>query len=221
MAHPLNVPRFDARRGRVLEGYAVLQPEFRGSSGFGKRHFTSSFKQWGLAMQDDLTDGARWLVQQGIADPKRVAIIGASYGGYAALMGLVKEPELFRCAVSWVGVSDIELMYAAHWSDAPGVWKEHGMPQLIGDREKDAEQLRSTSPLQQAARIRNPLLIGHGKLDRRVPVEHGRRLYAAVKPHNPAVEYVEYDEEGHGWYKPETQVQWWQRVVAFLGRHLG
>ena len=202
-------------------GYAVLQPEFRGSTGFGARHFRSSFKQWGLAMQDDLTDGARWAIAEGIADPKRVAIIGASYGGYAALMGLVKEPELFRCAVSWVGVSDIDLMYAAHWSDAPGVWKDFGMPQMIGDRVKDAEQLRATSPLQQAARIRNPLLIGHGKLDRRVPVEHGRRLYAAVKPHNPAVEYIEYDEEGHGWYKPETHVQWWQRVVAFLGRHLG
>jgi dienelactone hydrolase len=201
-------------------GYAVLQPEFRGSRGFGKRHFTSSFKQWGLAMQDDLTDGARWLIQQGIADPKRVAIIGASYGGYAALMGLVKEPELFRCAVSWVGVSDIDLMYGAHWSDMPDEWKKYGMPRMVGDRVKDAEQLRATSPLQQAARIRNPLLIGHGKLDERVPIQHGRRLHAALKDHNPAVEYVEYDEEGHGWMKPATHVHWWQRIEAFLGKHL-
>jgi dipeptidyl aminopeptidase/acylaminoacyl peptidase len=201
-------------------GYAVLQPEFRGSTGFGSRHFRSSFKQWGLAMQDDLTDGARWAIAQGVADPQRVAIVGASYGGYASLMGLVKEPELFRCGVCWAGVSDIDLMYAAHWSDAPGVWKDHGMPQLIGDREKDAEQLRATSPLQQAARIRNPLLIAHGRLDERVPVQHGRRLYEAVKAHNPAVEYVEYAEEGHGWHDPATQVAWWQRVEAFLGRHL-
>lgn len=201
-------------------GYAVLQPEFRGSTGFGERHFRAGFKQWGLAMQDDLTDGARWAIAQGVADPKRVAIAGASYGGYAALMGLVKEPALFRCGVCWAGVSDIDLMYAAHWSDAPGVWKEHGMPQMIGDRVADAEQLRATSPLQQAARIRNPLLIAHGRLDQRVPIEHGRRLHAAVKAHNPDVEYVEYAEEGHGWADEETQLAWWRRVEAFLGRHL-
>lgn len=111
-------------------------------------------------------------------------------------------------------------MYAAHWSDAPGVWKEHGMPQMIGDRVADAEQLRATSPLQQAARIRNPLLIAHGRLDQRVPIEHGRRLHAAVKAHNPDVEYVEYAEEGHGWADEETQLAWWRRVEAFLGRHL-
>jgi dienelactone hydrolase len=201
-------------------GHAVLQPEFRGSTGFGSRHFRASFKQWGLAMQDDLTDGARWAIAQGVADPKRVAIMGASYGGYATLMGLVKEPELFRCGVCWVGVSDIDLMYAAHWSDFPGVWKDHGMPQLIGDRLKDAEQLRATSPLQQAARIRNPLLIGHGRLDKRVPIEHGRRMFDAVKGHNPAAEYVEYAEEGHGWYDPATNMAWWKRVEGFLARHL-
>ena len=201
-------------------GYAVLQPEFRGSTGFGDRHFRAGFKQWGLAMQDDLTDGARWAIAQGVADPKRVAIVGASYGGYAALMGLVKEPALFRCGVCWAGVSDIDLMFSAHWSDAPGVWKEHGMPQMVGDRVKDAEQLRATSPLQQAARIRNPLLIAHGRYDQRVPIEHGRRLHEAVKAHNPAVEYVEYAEEGHGWYDPATNVAWWQRVEAFLARHL-
>jgi dienelactone hydrolase len=202
-------------------GYAVLQPEFRGSTGFGSRHFRASFKQWGLAMQDDLTDGARWAIAQGVADPKRVAIMGASYGGYATLMGLLKEPELFRCGVCWVGVSDIDLLYAAHWSDLEGAWKDHGMPKLIGDRVKDAEQLRATSPLQQAARIRNPLLIGHGRLDKRVPIEHGRRMFDAVKGHNPAAEYVEYAEEGHGWWDPATNVAWWKRVEGFLARHMG
>lgn len=94
-------------------GYAVLQPEFRGGTGFGQKHFKAGFKQWGQTMQDDLADAARWAIAQGVADPKRVAIAGASYGGYAALMGLVKDPDLFRCAVNWVGVSDLNLLYSA------------------------------------------------------------------------------------------------------------
>ena len=201
-------------------GYAVLQPEFRGSLGFGAKLFRAGFKQWGQAMQNDLADGARWAIAKGIADPKRICIMGASYGGYATLMGLVKDPELYRCGVSWVGVSDILLMYDARWSDLPDEWKQFGMPQLIGDRDKDIDMLRANSPLQQAARIRNPLLVGHGRLDRRVPVEHGRSLVDAVKPHNPDVEWVEYDKEGHGWSLPETDLDWWTRVERFLARHI-
>jgi dipeptidyl aminopeptidase/acylaminoacyl peptidase len=201
-------------------GYAVLQPEFRGSRGFGMRHFRAGFKQWGQAMQDDLADGARWAVAQGLADPKRICILGASYGGYAALMGLVKDGDLFRCGISWVGVSDILLMYDAHWSDLSDEWKRYGMPQMVGDREKDAALLAAHSPLQQAARIRNPLLLGHGRIDRRVPIEHGQRIRDAVKAHNPAVEWVQYDKEGHGWSLPETDVDWWTRVEAFLARHI-
>jgi dipeptidyl aminopeptidase/acylaminoacyl peptidase len=98
-------------------GYAVMQPEPRGSLGFGDKHFRASFKQWGQRMQDDLADGARWAIAQGIADPKRICIMGASYGGYATLMGLAKDGDVFRCGVDWVGVSDILLMFDAHWSD--------------------------------------------------------------------------------------------------------
>ena len=201
-------------------GYAVLQPEFRGSTGFGQRHFEAGFKQWGLAMQDDLADGARWAVAQGLADPQRICIMGASYGGYAALMGLARDGTLFKCGVSWAGVSDILLMYDARWSDLSDEWKRYGMPKLIGDRERDRAQLEATSPIRLAAQIKNPLLVGHGLSDRRVPVEHGRRLVQAVQAHNPAVEWVQYDQEGHGWALPGTQVDWWTRVDKFLARHI-
>jgi dipeptidyl aminopeptidase/acylaminoacyl peptidase len=172
-------------------------------------------------MQDDIADGARWAIAQGIADPKRVCIMGASYGGYATLMGLAKDGDLFRCGVNWVGVSDILLMYDATWSDMSDEWKAYGMTRMIGDREKDAAKLAAVSPLRLADRIKNPLLIAHGRLDRRVPVEHGERMRDAVMKHNPNVEWVLYDREGHGWGLPETEVDFWTRVEKFLARHNG
>jgi dipeptidyl aminopeptidase/acylaminoacyl peptidase len=171
-------------------------------------------------MQTDLVDAVRWATAQGLVDPKRVCIAGASYGGYATLMGLVRDGDLFKCGVEWVGVSDIFLMYDAHWSDLPSEWKRYGMPQLVGDRAKDAAQLEATSPLKQAARVKNPLLIAHGRIDQRVPIEHGRRMADAVKAHNPDVEWVEYDKDGHGWSLPETDIDWWTRVERFLARHI-
>ena len=201
-------------------GYAVLQPEFRGSLGFGMRHFESSFKQWGLSMQDDLADGARWAVAQGIADPRRICIMGASYGGYATLMGLARDGDVFKCGVNWVGVSDILLMYDASWSDSSDDWKRYGMPLRVGDRVTDRAQLEATSPIRLASRIQNPLLVGHGRVDRRVPIEHGKRLVDAIRPHNPNVEWVQYDDEGHGWSLPETEVDWWTRAENFLARHI-
>jgi dipeptidyl aminopeptidase/acylaminoacyl peptidase len=179
-------------------GYAVLQPEFRGGTGFGSRHFEAGWKQWGLAMQNDIADAARWAIAQGTADPKRICIAGASYGGYSALMGLVNDPDLFRCGISWAGVTDIELMYSVGWSDSSDDYKRHGMPTLIGDRVKDAAQLKATSPLVNAARIKQPLLMAHGGYDVRVPIVHGEKFRDAVKAHNPQVEWVVYPDEGHG-----------------------
>ena len=201
-------------------GYAVLMPEFRGSTGFGERHFRAGWKQWGLAMQDDLADGARWAIAQGIADPQRICIMGASYGGYATLMGLAKDGDLFRCGVQWVGVSDLLLLYDASWDDISPVFKRHGLPKMLGDREKDAALLRANSPVNLAARITNPLLMAYGRIDRRVPIEHGERLRDALKAHNPNLEWVLYDKEGHGWSLPATDIDWWTRVEKFLARHL-
>lgn len=205
-------------------GYAVLEPEYRGSTGFGYAHFKAGWKQWGLAMQDDLADGARWAIAGGIADAGRICIAGASYGGYATLMGLVNDSQLFRCGVDWVGVTDIDLMFTGNWrysSDLSETWKQYGMPVLIGDPKADHAQFQATSPLAQAARIKAPLLLAYGGADRRVPPYHGEQFYAAVKASNPQVEYVQYDEEGHGWALPKNRIDFWGRVERFLDKNIG
>ncbi|MCC2973360.1 S9 family peptidase [Massilia sp. IC2-476] len=205
-------------------GYAVLEPDFRGSTGYGMGHYRAGWKQWGLAMQDDIADGARWAIAQGTADPKRICIAGASYGGYAALMGLVKDPNLYKCAINWAGVTDINLLYDGHWSfdsDLGEEWKLHGMPVLVGDQVKDAAQLKATSPIHQAARITQPLLLAYGAVDRRVPLYHGNQFRDAVSRHNKQVEWVVYQDEGHGWTRPQNRFDFWKRVESFLGRHIG
>ncbi|MBY0572160.1 MAG: prolyl oligopeptidase family serine peptidase [Undibacterium sp.] len=205
-------------------GYAVLEPEFRGSRGFGGAHFHAGWKQWGLAMQDDIADGTKWAIDTGIAAPNRICIAGASYGGYATLMGLINNPELYRCGFEWVGVTDIKLMfdgYRGRDSDLPEVWKKYGMPVLIGDPILDAEQLKATSPLLQAARIKQPLLLAYGGADRRVPLFHGTTFRDAVKKHNQEVEWLEYRDEGHGWFLPKNRIDFWGRVEKFLQRQIG
>jgi len=203
-------------------GYAVLQPEFRGSTGFGEKFAKAGWKQWGLAMQNDVADGAKWAIAQGIADPKRICIAGASYGGYATLMGLANDPDLFKCGVDWVGVADINLMYKADWAnDLPAEWQHFGMPLLIGDPVKDAEQLRVTSPVNIADRIRQPLLMAYGGSDRRVPIEHGQKFRDAVRKVNDKVEWIEYPEEGHGWRLLKNNVDFWSKVEKFLDENIG
>lgn len=205
-------------------GYAVLEPDFRGSTGYGDRHFRAGWKQWGLAMQNDIADGARWAVAQGYADPKRICIAGASYGGYATLMGLVNDPDLYKCGISWVGVTDINLLYDGHWSftsDLSEQYKQYGMPDMVGDQVKDAAQLKATSPIQQAARIKAPLMLAYGGVDRRVPMYHGRKFMDAIKPSNQQVEWIEYQDEGHGWRLPANRVDFWSRVEKFLDKHIG
>jgi dipeptidyl aminopeptidase/acylaminoacyl peptidase len=201
-------------------GYAVNEPEFRGSTGFGFKHFKAAWKQWGLAMQDDLAAATRWAVEKGIADPKRVCIAGNSYGGYAAMMGLVRHGELYRCGINWSGVTDIDLLYTARWSDHSALWRDYGMPVLIGDRDKNAEQFRLTSPVKQADKIQRPVMMAYGEEDRRVPIAHGYALRDAVQKHNREVEWVVYKNEGHGWLLESNRVDFWTRVEKFLARHL-
>ena len=205
-------------------GYAVLQPEFRGSTGFGARHFHAGWKQWGLAMQDDVADATRWAVAQGIADPKRICIAGASYGGYATLMGLVKDPQLYQCGVSWAGVSDLTMLASQNnrfVSDMGDTYRQFGLPILVGDPVKDADRFKATSPLQQASAIHRPVLLAHGGADQRVPVAQTKLLYDALKPGSPGSELVIYGDEGHGWTLPKTRVDFWNRVERFLNLHIG
>ncbi|AIY40976.1 putative peptidase [Collimonas arenae] len=202
-------------------GYAVLEPEYRGSTGFGWNHFRAGWKQWGLKMQDDVADGTKWAITQGIADPKRICIAGASYGGYATLMGLINDPDLYRCGFEWVGVTDINLMYNVSWSDMSNEYLKYGMPVLVGDQQKDAAQLKATSPLENAARIKQPLLLAYGGSDQRVPIIHGTKFRDAVKATNPNVEWLEYPEEGHGWQLQKNNVDFWTHVEKFLGQQIG
>jgi dipeptidyl aminopeptidase/acylaminoacyl peptidase len=210
-------PQFLASRG-----FVVLEPEFRGSTSHGWNHYKAGWKQWGLAMQDDLQDGVKHLVEQGIVDPKRVCIAGASYGGYATVMGLIKHPETYKCGISWVGVTDIDLMYSVGWSDtADSQWAKFGMPVLVADRDKDSEQIKATSAVEQSSRLRAPLILAYGTADVRVPYDHGKKLVNRIKGHNPDVEYIEYPGEGHGWRKLSSNVDFWTRVEKFLDRYIG
>ncbi|MBL8330960.1 MAG: S9 family peptidase [Rubrivivax sp.] len=202
-------------------GYLVVEAEFRGSTGYGAKHFRAGWKQWGLKMQDDVTDATRWAVAQGLADPRRLVIAGASYGGYAAMMGLVKEPDLYRAGINWVGVTDIELMYSVDWSDFAGsAWQRYGLPALVGDREKDKAQLDATSPLKRAREITKPVLMAYGSEDFRVPLPHGTRMRDALKDAGKVeVEWVVYEQEGHGFMLEKNLVDFWTRVERFLARH--
>ncbi len=202
-------------------GYVVIEPEFRGSDGYGFDHFRAGWKQWGLAMQDDVADALQWAVKQGWVDPARVCIAGASYGGYATLMGLIKHPDIYKCGINWVGVSDINLMYDITWSDTDEAWKRYGMPVLVGDQVKDAQQLKDTSPLEQASKLKRPLLMAYGAEDQRVPLKHGTAFRNAVLKTNKDVEWVVYPNEGHGWRELDTNIDFWTRVENFLERNIG
>lgn len=200
-------------------GYVVIEPEFRGSTGFGVEHFRAGWKQWGRAMQDDVSDALRFAVDRGLVDPQRVCIAGASYGGYAALMGLVRDPAQYRCAVSWVGVTDPNLMFSVHWSDISTYTKDYSYPELIGDPKSDAAMLAANSPLQQAAKIKSPVLLAYGGKDLRVPLVHGEKMREALTSAGNAPEWVVYDLEGHGWNAASTRFDFWRRVETFLARH--
>ena len=202
-------------------GYLVVKPEYRGSEGYGGALLAAGDRQWGLKMQDDIADATVWAAQQGLEDPKRTCIAGASYGGYATLMGLVRYPDLYRCGVAWAAVTDLNLMYDIAWSDFGDDYKTYGMPQLVGDQLKDAEQLRATSPLQQAAKITRPLLLAHGGVDRRVPIDHATKMLSALQSAHAPVTWIEYKDEAHGWRDPETRVSWYEDMQKFLDANIG
>uniref|UniRef100_UPI002580F2BB alpha/beta hydrolase family protein n=1 Tax=Oceanithermus sp. TaxID=2268145 RepID=UPI002580F2BB len=175
-------------------------------------------KQWGRKMQDDLTDGVRWLVEQGIADPKRVAIMGGSYGGYATLAGLAFTPELYAAGVDLVGPSNLFTLIET----VPPYWK----PMIalfhtrMGHPERDAELLRAASPLFSAEKIQAPLLIGQGANDPRVKRAESLQIVQALKEKGKPVEYVEYPDEGHGFVKAENRLDFFRKAEAFLEKHL-
>jgi len=200
-------------------GYAVLQMNYRGSTGFGRKFWEASFKQWGRKMQDDITDGVQYLVKEGIADPKRICIYGASYGGYATLAGVVFTPDLYACAVDYVGVSNIFTMYKT----IPPYWKplQEMTYEMVGDPVKDKELLTAISPVFHAERIKTPLFIAQGKNDPRVNVDESNQMVKALRERGVDVPYMVKDNEGHGFHNEENQIDFYEAMDRFLAKYLG
>jgi dipeptidyl aminopeptidase/acylaminoacyl peptidase len=211
----------DTAQFLASRGYVVVEPEFRGSDGYGEQHERAGWKQWGRAMQDDVADATRWAAGKGWVDAGKVCIAGASYGGYATLMGLARHGDLYRCGVSWVAVTDPRLLFRSDWlSDFNDEFRRYTLPQMVGDPVADAAMLAEVAPVELAAKIRAPLLLAFGGADRRVPLEHGRRMREALQAAGSEPEWVVYDAEGHGWIKPENRYDFARRMETFLAKHL-
>lgn len=200
-------------------GYAVLQMNFRGSTGYGREFWTKSFKQWGKTMQDDITDGVEWLKQQGIADPKRIAIYGGSYGGYATLAGITYTPDLYACAVDYVGVSNM----FTFMNTVPPYWEpfKKMMYEMVGDPKADSLLLRAASPVFFVDRIKAPLFIAQGATDPRVNKAESDQVVEALKARGVEVQYLVKDNEGHGFRNEENRFEFYDAMDRFLAQHIG
>ncbi|MES2900501.1 MAG: prolyl oligopeptidase family serine peptidase [Pseudomonadota bacterium] len=205
----------------AARGYLVIQPDARGSEGYGRAHFKAGMRQWGLAIQDDIADSAKWAVSSGYADARRICIAGAFYGGYAALMGVLRDPDTFRCAVSMAGIVDIGMMFENDWQGVNPPATGYDLKALVGDPALHKAQLQATSPLAQAGRIKAPVLLAYGAQDTIVPLAHGRLLHAALKASSPGSEFHLYGE-GEAAARPDQNLaDLWEKVDKFLGRHIG
>jgi dipeptidyl aminopeptidase/acylaminoacyl peptidase len=200
-------------------GYAVLQINFRGSTGYGRGFWEKGFKQWGKTMQDDVTDAARWLVSEGIADPKRIAIYGGSYGGYAALAGMAFTPEVYAAGISFVGPSNLFTLLET----VPPYWEPMRKMnyEMIGDPVKDKDLLTAASPLFSADKIQSPLLIAQGANDPRVKKAESDQIVEALKKRGVDVPYIVRENEGHGFANEENRMYFYRAVERFLAKHLG
>jgi dipeptidyl aminopeptidase/acylaminoacyl peptidase len=199
-------------------GYAVLQMNFRGSTGYGRKFWESSFKQWGRTMQDDITDGVKWLIKEGIADSARVAIYGASYGGYATLAGITKTPELYSCAVDYVGVANM----FTFMNTIPPYWEPYRKMfyEMVGDPKKDSLLLAEVSPVFHVDKIKCPVLVAQGANDPRVNKDESDQIVESLRKKGVEVEYIVKDNEGHGFYNQENQFDFYRSMEAFFEKNL-
>lgn len=201
----------------VSRGFAVFQPNFRGSDGYGFDFEQMGWGEWGLAMQDDITDGVKWLIEQGEADPERVGIFGISYGGYAALQGLATTPDLYKAGASLSGVTDLRLFME---KVAENLYYTDYMEKLVGNRRHDKERLKATSPVHQADRIRVPVLLGHGTADWNVDVAHTRSMARALRRSRVPTEVYLYDNEPHDFLDDRNLAHFFDKLVLFFETHL-
>jgi len=199
-------------------GYGVLQMNFRGSTGYGKEFWLKGQKQWGKKMQDDITDGVNWLIKEGIADPKRVAIYGGSYGGYATLAGVTFTPDLYACAVDYVGVSNLFTFMKTippYWEPYKAMFQE-----LVGDPVKDSVMMAEASPVFHADKIKAPLFIAQGANDPRVNKAESDQMVEALKKRGVAVEYMVKNDEGHGFANENNRIDFYKAMEKFFDKYL-
>jgi dipeptidyl aminopeptidase/acylaminoacyl peptidase len=199
-------------------GYAVLQVNYRGSTGYGRKFWEASFREWGKKMQDDVSDGVKWLISQGIANPKKVGIYGGSYGGYATLAGLTFSPELYACGVDYVGVSNL----FTFMKTIPPYWEPFRkmMYEMVGNPEVDSALFVSASPVFHADKIVAPLFVAQGKMDPRVNIAESDQMVEAMKKRGIDVEYLVKDNEGHGFRNQENRFDFYGAMEKFLAKHL-
>jgi len=200
-------------------GYAVLQMNFRGSTSYGREFWEASFKQWGQAMQNDISDGVRYLVKEGIADQNRIAIYGGSYGGYATLAGVTYTPDLYACAIDYVGVSNL----FTFMETIPPYWVQYRemLYEMVGDPEKDKDMLAKYSPSLHADQIKTPLLIAQGAKDPRVKQAESDQMVKALQENGIDVQYLLKENEGHGFRNEENRFEFYEAMEEFLGKHIG
>ncbi len=197
----------------LSRGYAVLKPNFRGSSGYGEQFLTAGFKEWGLKMQDDVIDGLDWMIDQGYTDPERVCLVGASYGGYVASVAAYKNADRFKCAVSFAGVANLDRL--------DQFWRSYYLGSRSADRLQTGKLRDVSSPIQNIDKISIPMLIVHGDVDRRVKVEQSREFVAALKKAGKDVTYIEQRNGNHHLSLEHHRVEFFEAMDEFLNKHLG
>ncbi|HBF38088.1 MAG TPA: S9 family peptidase [Firmicutes bacterium] len=200
-------------------GFAVLQMNFRGSTGYGRNFWQASFKEWGRRMQDDITDGVKWLIKEGIANPRRIAIYGGSYGGYATLAGLTFTPELYACGVDYCGVANL----FTFMKTIPPYWKPtlERFYVMVGNPEEDIGLLRAASPVFHVDQIKVPVFVAQGAQDPRVNINESNQIVEALKRRGVNVEYMVKENEGHGFHNEENRIAFYKAMEDFLKRNLG
>jgi dipeptidyl aminopeptidase/acylaminoacyl peptidase len=200
-------------------GYAVFQMNFRGSTGFGRKFWEMSFKQWGRTMQDDVTDGVQWLIDRGIADPKRIGIYGGSYGGYVVLAGLAFTPDLYACGVDYVGVANLLTLLES----LPPYWEpmRKMMYEMMGDPSTEKDAMMAVSPVFHVDKIKAPLLIAQGANDPRVKKAESDQMVEALRKRGIEVPYLVKDNEGHGFRNEENRFEVYRALEQFFAEHLG